>query len=340
MSFNPAGTSLRFHKDLRSIFIDQGANYDQKINSNLVLFSANPTLSECVREALQNMSSEHFEANAICSYISDTDPNPEELAAYISSLIFNQGKTVVFLGATPDWMPLFQNAWAEHYAPYRISYITGHGSPLRYVNFGELYLKETNILGYQRHHPGFQADIPLNIHRLGEYRSNPSSAEPALRRSDLVYFDLGAIRISDHPANSMGNPSGFHAEEACALSRTAGMSERVKLFAISDWNSQLDARNTSAQLVSQLIWYFWEGCHLKSVDQNLNKEQLTRYLVDVRGLDQVLKFYKSEQSGKWWFEEPLVDPEFSNPLIPCTYEEYLAAAKDQIPHRILELISG
>ena len=32
--------------------------------------------------------------------------------------------------------------------------------------------------------------------------------------------------------------------------------------------------------------------------------------------------------------------EFSNQLIPCTYEEYLATAKDQIPSRILELINN
>ncbi len=337
---NPATSELHFHKDLRPVFTEQATNYDQKINSNLVLFSANPALDAFVQDALQAMSHEYFESGAIHSCIPLSYSSPAEMSAHITSLILRQNKTVVLFGANPEWIPLFQDAWAANYAPYRLCYLSGNGQPLHFLKSQELYLKETNLLGFQRHHPGIQTDIPFQLHRLGEYRSNPGSVEPALRRSDIVYFDLASVRSSDHPANPTGNPSGFHAEEACSLSRTTGMSERVKLFIISDWNENLDVRKTSAQLVAQLIWYFWEGCHLKAVDQNVSREQLTRYLVDVRNLDYVLKFYKSEQSGKWWFEEPLVDNEFSNPLVPCTYEEYLLAAKDQIPRRILELING
>lgn len=323
-------------QNIGQYFSKQAANYYQNANSRLLLFSCDTVLGEMVRNALNEFTCDYFDAN----YLSDGgDLMDESDLLKIYDLAMHQNKTIVLIGASPDFMSKLQKLWDEQFQPVSISYITDQSSPLQYLDIESIYLKEINVIGFQRQH-SLVSEKFINYFRLGEYRNNPATIEPAIRRSDLIYFNLNAIRSSDSPGSLVKNPSGFYAEEASSISRMAGMSDRLKLFAVSDWNENKDLDKITANLVAQMVWYFWEGCHLKQLDQNLDKNSLTQYLVEIKDLDYIITFYKSEHSGKWWFEEPLIDNEFSNQLIPCSYEEYLATAKDQIPNRILEMING
>jgi hypothetical protein len=320
--------------NIGELFSKQPANYHQNPSSKLVFFSFDPFLGQLVRNALFQFSHEFFDHELIADG-GDLTHDAEILMLF--DLAINQGKTIVLIGADAEVIGRIQNLWYQH--PLSISFISDHYAPLQCVNLDSIYLKEVNVIGYQRQHPMIYNEN-LNYFRLGEYRNQPSCVEPALRRSELIYFNLNAIRSSDSPGSHHRNPSGLYSEEASSISRMAGMSDRLKLFVVSTWNENKDPDKITAAIVAQMIWYFWEGCHLKQLDNQIEKEQLTQYLVELKNLDYVIKFYKSEQSGKWWFEEPLIDNEFSNQLIPCSYDEYLATANDQIPERILEMINS
>ncbi len=326
-------------QNLGQLFSKQAANYYQNPKSKLLLFSCDPLLGNLVRSFLFQYSSDYFEI----SFLADggnleTDETISE-ALKIFELAVNQEKIIILIGAEPTFIGKLQKLWDEKYHPLSISYISDQCTPLESLELDSIYLKELNIIGFQRQH-ALKSIKSINYFRLGEYRNNPVCIEPAIRRSEIIYFNLNAIRSSDSPGSNIKNPSGFYAEDASSISRTIGMSDRLKIFAVSDWNENKDTEKITASLVAQMVWYFWEGCHLKTLDQNIEKESLTQYLVEIKNLDYIITFYKSEHSGKWWFEEPLIDNEFSNQLIPCSYDEYLSTVNDQIPSRILEMING
>ncbi len=326
-------------QSIGKLFSNQPANYYQNPKSKLILFSCDPLLGKLVRSHLYHFTSSYFDDVYLADGgILDMD-NISAETLKIFELAITQNKTIVLIGAEPEFFGKIQNLLDKKYQPHCISFISDQCAPLENLELDSIYLKELNIIGFQRQNTLNPAKS-INYFRLGEYRNNPACIEPAVRRSEMIYFNLNSIRSSDNPGSENKNPSGFFAEEAASISRTAGMSDRLKIFAISTWNENKDSEKITSNLAAQLIWYFWEGCHLKKLDQNLDKESLTQYLVEIKNLDYIITFYKSENSGKWWFEEPLVDNEISNQLIPCSYDEYLSTVNDQIPKRILEMING
>lgn len=339
MYSNSKATNSRPPSSIASILSNQTANYYLSPNSNLVLFCLRPSLGLFVLEALERMTPEFFESSSLGFGGILTEGQQELDSSLLFEMSVMQGKTIVVLGAEPEWIKSFQQVWSSAHHPYHLALVSDGGGLINSIDQEDVYLKGSHTIAFQRQNIISTVDERNRVVRLGEYRQNNTVADPPIRSSEMMYFDLDAIRCSDNPTNSSHNPSGLFAEEACALTRTAGISERLKCLAISGWDENKDPNNQTAQLVAQMIWYFWEGCHLKKLDHQVNREQLTKYLVEVKGLDYMLHFYKSEQSGKWWFEEPLVHNEFSNQLIPCTYDEYLKAAQDQIPKRILDLIN-
>lgn len=332
--------SQAFSSDLSGVFSKQAANYYRNPKSKWILFNIHSAHGNPLIARLENLSSAFFEEDGICYGGELFAEQLEENAGLLYQLMHVENKTVVLAGANPDWLKALQKQWAAHYNPYRMSVVSDKTTLLQNVDQDCIYLKEMHFLALQRHFMPAGMPAVSQCIRLGEMRAHANCADPFLRASELIYFDLNALRASDCPGNASQNPSGLHAEEAAALSRMAGISDRNKCFIISDWSEENDKRSITADLVAQMIWYFWEGCHLKQLDKPLLKSQLINYQVHLHNIDYVLHFYKSEQSGKWWFEEPLIDNEFSNQLIPCTYEEYLLTAKDQIPKRILEKING
>ncbi|MDZ7847857.1 MAG: hypothetical protein U5L96_14460 [Owenweeksia sp.] len=61
-----------------------------------------------------------------------------------------------------------------------------------------------------------------------------------------------------HPATPWGSPTIF-GEEACAICRYAGLSDKVSSFGIYENNPDLDHNGQSSHLLAQMIWYFIEG---------------------------------------------------------------------------------
>jgi len=192
-------------------------------------------------------------------------------------------------------------------------------------------------VGYQTYYNS-QEEIDLieklffDAYRLGEICNSIAIAEPVFRDADLVSLDLTCIKSSDSGNFINFQPNGFNGKEICALSRYAGISDRVSCFGI--FNHQGSIQETA--LIAQIIWYFIEGVHYRSNEYPFgSKDNYIKYTVPTEEEDVV--FYKSEKTERWWIEIPFfanVNNKLKkNTLLPCSHDDYLAACNQELPER-------
>ncbi len=192
-------------------------------------------------------------------------------------------------------------------------------------------------IGYQTYYNS-QEEIDLveklffDAYRLGEVSNTIAIAEPVFRDADLVSFDMNAVKSSDSGNFTPFVPNGFNGKEICALSRYAGISDKVTSFGIFNHN---DTEQESV-LMAQIIWYFIEGYHYRSNEYPFgSRENYSKYIVPSE--DEELIFYKSDKTDRWWIEIPFIingnNKLKRNTLLPCSHEEYLAACDQELPER-------
>jgi arginase family enzyme len=171
--------------------------------------------------------------------------------------------------------------------------------------------------------------------RLGSIIPNISVVEPVLRDADLVTLDINSVKSSEVSPKQKYSPNGFTGREICAISRYAGISNKVSSFGVYEYNPSMDDEAT-AMLVAQVLWYFIEGvnCRVKDDDfKDLNSYLKFTVLVE----SEELVFFKSKKTERWWIEIPFL--EYSNtkskqhPLLACTYGDYVSATSGIIPER-------
>ncbi len=164
--------------------------------------------------------------------------------------------------------------------------------------------------------------------RSGSLRENLEEAEPALRAADLFSIDLNVVRFSDAPANTQGSPNGLFGDEACTLTRYAGMATRLSSLGIYGYEPKADVHQMSAKLIAQMIWYFVEGLVLRRQEAPLSdRSEFSEFIVRSSAHDTL--FLKSRRSRRWWMQMS------DGTLVPCTYNDYLAASSNEIPERWL-----
>lgn len=171
----------------------------------------------------------------------------------------------------------------------------------------------------------------FDAYRLGEVSSNISIAEPVFRDADIVSIDLTSVKSSDSGNLNPFTPNGFNGKEICALSRYAGISDKSSLFGVFNHNSS----KQESVLIAQIIWYFIEGFHYRSNEYPFgSKENYIKYIIPS---EEELIFYKSNKTDRWWIEIPFISNSNNklkkSTLLPCSYEEYLAACNQEIPER-------
>ncbi|MEE9408093.1 MAG: formimidoylglutamase [Polaribacter sp.] len=174
----------------------------------------------------------------------------------------------------------------------------------------------------------------FDAHRLGKAKEL-ENIEPAFRNADIVSIDIGAIRQNEAPANNNASPNGFYGEEICAISRYAGISDKVSSFGIYEYNSRHDNNHQTAHLIAQMIWYFIEGVNFRVKDYPFSgKENYQKFTVLLED-DDPITFYKSNKSGRWWIEINILSNNKykRHALIPCTYKDYTDATKQIIPEK-------
>jgi arginase family enzyme len=172
--------------------------------------------------------------------------------------------------------------------------------------------------------------------RLGHVRSNFKEIEPIIRNADLLSFDICAIQSSDAPGAADAQPFGLSGEEACQISKFAGMNEKLSSFGIFGYQPYYDDnRNKTASVIATMIWYFIEGFYDRKDTLSFKGNDYIKYTVSLDLKPSTLIFYKSKRSEKWWMEIPHQDRDKfdRNTIIPCSYQDYQMAQSGEIPER-------
>ncbi len=197
-----------------------------------------------------------------------------------------------------------------------------------------------SVLGYQSffnppQEIGLMEKLYFDAYRLGEVSADITTAEPIMRDADMVTLDVTAIKGAELSYKNSESPNGFDGREICAISRYAGISNRVSSFGVYELYNSIEGKS-GPMLIAQILWYFLEGINFRIDDGDFDNEKLfTSYKVPVE--DEVLLFKKSNKTERWWIELPFISNVNNKlkrrTLLPCTYGEYLGACNQEIPER-------
>ena len=253
-------------------------------------------------------------------------------------------KTVVLLGGSHD------NTLGQYFAYKELQQVveaTGIDatidlkgeSSLRSENFlMEMLTSEPNLVRHYNH-IGFQSyfvhprmletmdKLRFDCFRVGTARENMEEMEPVLRNTHLLSFDISAIKYSDAPACRQ-SPNGFSGEEACMLTRYAGMSNTLSSFGIYGYQPQYDVNELTAKQIAQMLWYFIDGRSRAKEEASLeDRHHFNEYHCSFTEVETV--FLQSRKTRRWWMQLP------NKKFIACSYNDYVTASQNDIPERWL-----
>ncbi len=208
------------------------------------------------------------------------------------------------------------------------------------------YLFNFANIGYQTYFVDQDAiemmeKLYFDAYRLGLVRSQMEETESVVRNADFVSVDISSIRQSDAPGNANASPHGFYGEEACQIMRYAGLSDKLSSIGFYETNPAFDHGEQTSHLVAQMIWYFLDGFASRKNDIPDKKRResgdFIRYVVTIKDFQNEIVFYKSKISDRWWMEVPCpagMQQKYERQyLVPCSYNDYLAACGDEIPEK-------
>lgn len=195
-------------------------------------------------------------------------------------------------------------------------------------------------VGYQTYfNSQEEIDLMERLHfesyRLGEVSNDITLVEPVMRDANIVSIDLGVLKAAEVSLRQKVSPNGLDGKEICAVSRYAGISNKVSSFGIYEYKPSTDDEITS-MLISQMIWYFIEGVNCRVQDDNFADDKSHQKFITLADSHELI-FYKSVKTGRWWIEIPFLSNVNNklkkHTLLPCTHQDYLDACNDKIPDR-------
>jgi formiminoglutamase len=258
--------------------------------------------------------------------------------------LIEQNKTVIIIGGSHD------NTLAQYYVYKDLNKIIEATLIDAFIDLKsdskeashnflmEMLTSEPNMISHYNH-IGFQSyfvnprmletidKLRFDCYRVGTAKEQIEEMEPVIRNSDMLSFDIAAIKNSDAPANKF-SPNGFTGEEACSLSRYAGLSTQLSSMGIYGYSPKDDVKDITALQIAQMIWYFIDGKNKSKQETILSERQLfNEYHTAFQEVDTI--FLQSKKTGRWWMELP------NKKLIACSYNDYLFASRNEIPERWL-----
>lgn len=210
------------------------------------------------------------------------------------------------------------------------------------VNAENSNLFNLSVLGFQSHFTSEKLLTTMDDHnfdyvRLGKIKGMAEEVEPLIRDADMLCFHLEALKYADAPGVKQGSPSGLLSEEACQLSRYAGISDKLSSIGFYGYYSENDPQLQTSQVVAQLIWYFLDGFYHRMHDFPASMNGLVEYIVELKHVESPITFWKSNKSGRWWMQIPVNASEKHqrHQLVPCSYNDYQLASNNNFPDRLL-----
>lgn len=200
----------------------------------------------------------------------------------------------------------------------------------------------TNI-GYQSYYVDndnveLMKQLLFDVYRLGYIKQNIELAEPLIRNTNILSFDISSIRAADAPGVKNASPNGFNGEEACRMSRYAGLSYRLSSIGFFEYNPHYDINARTANLIAEMIWYFIEGFSNRQDDvPTMDSTDFRRYNVQMGEGDGNIVFLCHKITGKWWLDMSFKtdgDNKYErHHFIPCSKEDYDQAMRNELPDK-------
>ena len=128
------------------------------------------------------------------------------------------------------------------------------------------YLFNFTNIGYQSYYVDNESvdlmkQLLFDTYRLGILKQHIELTEPLIRNANIVSFDMGAIRAADAPGVKNASPNGFNGDDACQMTRYAGLNFKLSSIGFFEYNPHYDINSRTANLIAEMIWYFIEGFH-------------------------------------------------------------------------------
>ena len=311
------------------------------------VFDNTPNAADCIRKQLYQLH--YWHTDVVIADIGNikTGATLNDSYAAVKTVLaelFRMNKIVVILGGSHDITLAQYFAYKEMKQAIEVTCIDAtinlkSEDALRSENFllemltGEPNLvRHYNHIGFQSYfvHPGMlqtMDKLHFDCYRVGAARENIEEMEPVIRNTHLLSFDISAIKYSDSPASSK-SPNGFTGEEACILTRFAGMSNKVNSFGIYGYLPQQDEKELSAKQIAQMLWYFIDGKSRSKQEAAIeDSDHFNEYHTSFTEVESI--FLQSKKTNRWWMQLP------NKKFIPCSYNDYVQASQNKIPERWL-----
>ena len=190
-------------------------------------------------------------------------------------------------------------------------------------------------IGYQKHLTSVPENKLLDKMyfesiNLGKIKSNVAEAEPVLRDSDIVSFNINSVKAGELN-NAHQYPNGLSSYELCSLSRFSGLSSRVNVVSYFE-NWDLSIMNS---LLAESTWYVIDG-YATRINENPLSDSNDFIYYHIELDNYKFKFYRSKLSDRWWVEflnDEIISIE--KDIISCTFDDYNNCKNSVIPERIL-----
>ena len=165
---------------------------------------------------------------------------------------------------------------------------------------------------------------------LGKVKSDLNEAEPILRDSNLISFNIKSIKSGDIN-NVHQYPNGLTSYEFCSLSRFSGASLKANVISyFENWDFSI-----LNSLLAESVWYVIDGfsARIDEIPESDN-DNFKYYFIEIDNYK--FKFYQSLLSDRWWVEfinDNIVSVKKN--IISCTYNDYFNCKNSIISERIL-----
>lgn len=201
-------------------------------------------------------------------------------------------------------------------------------------------LFQFNLIGFQSHYTNSKDISKIqsggNHIRLGSLRDDIAIAEPVLRNTDFLSFDINSVKHADAPGTQRVTPNGLRSEDACQLAKYAGISNQLKVFGLFNLVYEKDRNDLTVKLAAQIIWYFLEGfINRDNIEPDSNDNCVT-FQVEVEGIDKPIVFYRNTVTNQWWIEIKTI--ENAKLYFACSENDYVVASNNEIPELWLNYI--
>lgn len=194
------------------------------------------------------------------------------------------------------------------------------------------YIHHYNHIGFQSYyvHPHMletMDKLRFDCFRLGGVKDKIEEMEPVIRNSHFFSFDISAIANAYAPSNQV-SPNGLTGEEACILTRYAGLSQNVGSVGIYGYMPEKDRDQLTARQISHMLWYLIDGKSRGRREAALtDRDFFIEYRTAFAEVETT--FLQSKRTQRWWMQLP------DSKYIACSYQDYLLASSNEIPERWL-----